>query len=303
VIKKMRKDVLPEGFGELALSLGFDAENQALLLQALTHPAYFEGVKTASPQDNQRMEFLGDAVLDLVVGDYLYHAYPNLGEGTLSKMRAVIVCEGSLAHHSAEIGFQHYLRLGKGSEASGDRERPSILADAFEAVIGAMFVALGYDAARDFILGRFATQMQHLTPDDYEDKKSLLQELVQHESLHGVSYKLLTVSGPDHAPRFESGAYCGKLLIGKGMGGSKKESEQAAAVAALAAKSNWLPRLRGTAPKAPKTENRPARQQEKPISAAKAATKAAKRSAHGAKKAEETPKKNIARAAAKPRQS
>ena len=296
--KKMRKDVLPEGFADLAKSLGFNQENQALLLQALTHPAYFEGVKTASPQDNQRMEFLGDAVLDLVVGDYLYNAYPNLGEGTLSKMRAVIVCEASLAHHSAEIGFQRCLRLGKGSEASGDRERPSILADAFEAVIGAMFVALGYEAARKFILGCFAEQMQHLTPDDYEDKKSLLQELVQHESLHGVSYKLLTVSGPDHAPRFESGAYCGKLLIGKGMGGSKKESEQAAAVAALAAKNNWLPRLRGGAVKG---ESSPARQQEKPISAAKAATKAAKRTAHGAKKAEEMPKKNVARASAKPR--
>ncbi|MEG1998076.1 MAG: ribonuclease III domain-containing protein, partial [Clostridiales bacterium] len=119
---------------KLAETISFPEEHLALLQQALTHPAFFEGQKSAGrhPKDNQRLEYLGDAVLDLVVGEYLYHAYPEAWEGELSKMRAVIVCEASLAVQAQSLGIGEVLRLGRGSEASGDRSRPSVLADAFE---------------------------------------------------------------------------------------------------------------------------------------------------------------------------
>ncbi len=229
----------------LAAVLDFPAAQLPLLQQALTHPAYFEGQKNGGshPKDNQRLEYLGDAVLDLVVGEYLYHTYPLAREGDLSKMRAVIVCEASLAAQAQLLGIGESLRLGKGSEQSGDRSRPSVLADAFEAVIGALFEVCGLQQVRQFLILQFKQKMDHLSPEDYEDKKSLLQELVQKYSNHGVSYKLLDASGPDHAPSFESGAYWGKLLLASGRGSSKKESEQAAALAALQCREQWLDKL------------------------------------------------------------
>ena len=222
--------------------MGFSAENLPLLQQALTHPAFFEGARSAEKpkNDNQRLEFLGDAVLDLLVGEYLYHAYPDAREGDLSKMRAVIVCEASLAAQAQILGFGTALRLGRGSEASGDRKRSSVLADAFEAVVGAIFEVHGLDVTKQFIFEQFKERMDHLSADDYEDKKSLLQELVQKYNIRGVSYHLISSSGPDHAPCFETGVYCDKLLLGTGKGNSKKESEQAAAVAALTDKQGWL---------------------------------------------------------------
>ena len=223
--------------------LNFPAAKQQILLMALTHPTFFEGAKPATPEDNQRLEFLGDAVLDMLVSEYLYQAYPQAREGDLSKMRAALVCEASLAAQAQNLELGQLLRLGKGSEVGGDRERPSILADAFEALVGAIYVGLGHQAARDFINKCFAPAMDHLTRADFEDKKSLLQELTQKEIGRSVTYKLLKMDGPDHAPHFESGAYCGGLLLGQGQGGNKKESEQAAAAAALASKNTWLKTL------------------------------------------------------------
>jgi len=223
---------------------GFPPAKKELLVQALTHPTFFEGAKKEIPEDNQRLEFLGDAVLDMVVGEYLFHTYPAAREGDLSKMRAALVCEPALALLAQELGLGKLLRLGKGSEAGGDRERPSVLADAFEALVGAIYEASGFKAVHSFIEKHFAPVMDKLTRDDIEDKKSLLQELVQREASCGVSYKTLSVDGPDHAPRFESGVYSGEQLLGRGWGGSKKESEQAAAAAALASQSKWLPEVR-----------------------------------------------------------
>lgn len=242
-MKKTKQEGKTEAWRQLADKLGFDEKNAPVLMQALTHPAFYEGNRSHNAGDNQRLEFLGDAVLDLLIGEYLYHAYPEAQEGDLSKMRAYIVCEASLAEAALDLGVDQALRLGRGSEAGGDRKRPSVLADAYEAVIGAVFVAQGAPAARKLLLAQFADKMDRLTPDDYEDKKSLLQELVQSRAPHGVSYKLLATSGPDHQPHFESGVFCGKLLLGRGHGGSKKESELAAAVAALAAQSSWLERI------------------------------------------------------------
>ncbi len=230
----------------LAEMLDFPLERLDLLRQAVTHPAFFEGQKHGGrrPLDNQRLEYLGDAVLDLVIGEYLYHAYPNAREGELSKMRAVIVCEASLAAQAQKLGLDETLRLGRGSELSGDRHRPSILADAFEAVTGALFEVGGLDKAQRFLYTQFKDKMDRLSAADYEDKKSLLQEIVQKYSPKGVTYKLLDTQGPDHAPSFESGAYWGKILLASGKGSSKKESEQAAAQAALANKQVWLDKVK-----------------------------------------------------------
>ncbi|MCL2496481.1 MAG: ribonuclease III [Clostridiales bacterium] len=223
--------------------LDFPAAKWPLLQKALTHPTYFEGVKQEEPEDNQRLEFLGDAVLDMVVGEYLYRAYPHAREGDLSKMRAALVCEATLARLASELGLGKLLRLGKGGEAGGDRERPSVLADACEALIGAIYISGGLAAAQAFIERHFAAAMKNITRDDIEDSKSLLQELTQREAGHGVTYKLMQMKGPDHAPHFESGAYCKDVLVGRGWGGSKKESEQSAAAAALATREKWLPGL------------------------------------------------------------
>lgn len=229
---------------ELAARLGIASEKSGLLAAALTHSTFFEGKrKDEGGEDNQRLEFLGDAVLDLVVGEHLYLSYPNAREGELSKMRAYLVCEASLAALAEDIGLPQALRMGKGAEASGDRNRPSVQADAYEALIGAIFLARGYAKTREFILSQFGPRVDSLSAEDYEDKKSLLQELVQARAPHGVIYRVLAQSGPDHLPSFESGVYCGKLLLGQGKGGSKKESEAAAAADALSRRQEWLDKI------------------------------------------------------------
>lgn len=232
----------PLAVTRLAQRLNFPPDQHNLLVQSLTHPAFFEGHR-GGRGDNQRLEFLGDAVLDMIVGGYLYQQYPAAQEGDLSKMRAFIVCEASLAAAALDLGLHKGLRLGRGSEASGDRQRPSVLADAYEAVVGAVFVAQGFDAAQKLVIQQFQEKMDRLQPSDYEDKKSLLQELIQARGPHGVSYKLLSQSGPSHQPRFVSAALCNGIQLGQGEGGSKKESEMAAAAAALAAQDTWLNRI------------------------------------------------------------
>jgi len=247
----MSKEKPQEEYGREFISLGeklgFASGDFEVLRLALTHSTFFEGNRHGSQggvgDDNQRLEFLGDAVLDLIVGDYLFTRYPKAREGELSKMRAYLVCEASLAEAAKALGLAENLRMGKGAEAGGDRNRPSVQADAFEAVIGAIFLTQGYQKSRQLILKQFAQRMDTLVPEDYEDKKSMLQELVQTIAPRGVVYRVLGQSGPDHQPRFESGVYCGKLLLGKGEGGSKKESEVAAAAVALKAQDQWLKKL------------------------------------------------------------
>ena len=161
----------------LANRLGFSQDNFHLLKQALTHSTYFEGSirstkKGSTANDNQRLEFLGDAVLDLVVGEYLFNHYPNAREGELSKMRAYLVCEASLAVAAEELDLAATLLMGKGAEAGGDRYRPSVLSDAYEAMIGAVFLAEGYQKAAELILRQFSSKMDTLAADDYEDKKA-----------------------------------------------------------------------------------------------------------------------------------
>jgi len=225
----------------LAIKLSMTGEGKDLLDQALTHPTFFEGEK--NNLDNQRLEFLGDAILDFVVGEYLYKRYPEQREGDLTKMRAVVVCESALFHAALKMGIGKAMRLGKGSDAAGDRERSSVLADAFEAVLGAVYLHRGMDAARSIVLEQFADELDNLVAEGYEDSKSQLQEMVQKQCPLSINYRVLDSTGPDHAKIFESGVYCRDLILGKGSGNSKKCSQQEAAKDAIQNMDQWLPVL------------------------------------------------------------
>lgn len=219
--------------------LTFPENELSLLEQALTHPTFFEGVKKDERQDNQRLEYLGDAVLDMLVGEYLYRNYTQAREGDLTKMRATIVCEASLAKAAAGFGIGEALLLGKGAEAAGDRERPSVLADAFEAVLGAIYMTKGIEAARDFIIEQFSEQMKDLRREDYEDAKSLLQEHIQTYGEAHIHYEMLEAHGPGHAPVFTMGVFLGQRLLAQASAQNKKEAEQLCARKALGNKQKW----------------------------------------------------------------
>ena len=224
---------------QLAQRLNFPLAQRAVLETALTHPTFFEGMPYGAGNTNQRLEFLGDAVLDLLVGEYFFNHRQNVPEGSLTKMRAAVVCEASIAKKAQTMGLGEALLLGRGGESGGDRERPSVLGDAFEAVLGAIYITGGISAARDFVLSQLEGDMKNLSRDDYEDPKSLLQEYVQSKNGQGVHYRLHDSSGPSHAPQFTAGVYHGDNLLAEGKGGSKKESEAQAAKSALENKSSW----------------------------------------------------------------
>lgn len=218
---------------ELQQKCGIHVPDLALLNMALTHPTYAFEHQHEAATHNQRLEFLGDAVLGLVVAEYLYHHYPEKPEGELTKMRAAVVCEATLARKATEIQLGSYLLLGKGEEMTGGRERPSILADAFEALIGAIFLASGLSASRQFILRRFKNDLETAARGKYRDYKTLLQELVQEKHNENVTYVILEESGPDHDKRFVAGVSFQQQILAKGTGKSKKEAEQNAAGQAL----------------------------------------------------------------------
>lgn len=199
---------------------------------ALIHPTY--AYEHHLPSNNQRMEFLGDAVLGLVIATYLYLEFPDLPEGDLTRMRAAIVCEGSLAKVAREIGLSDLLLLGQGEENSGGRQRSSNLADALEAVIGSLYLSGGIETARKFILQVFAPVLKILKDKSVIDSKSALQELIQKRGPENVTYKILEECGPDHAKQYKAGVFYQNRLLATGEGRSKKEAEQEAARAALA---------------------------------------------------------------------
>jgi len=219
--------------------LGIFMENNDLFTQALTHPTYVFEHKKQRLFHNQRLEFLGDAVLGLVMGEYLYQHFPNKPEGDLTKIRAALVCEGSLAERAKDLGLGKYLFLGRGEELSGGRERNSVLADAFEAVVGAIYLECGLEAAKKFIIGQLAQTVDNLNFSDFGDYKTMLQELVQKYDDEGVSYSILDESGPDHQKLFLAGVKYRDQILAKGLGNNKKEAEQKAAQAALKAVDNW----------------------------------------------------------------
>ena len=230
-MQSKRKDELLEFCGLLGITM----DNLDLLNTALTHTSFaHESKEHPRPVHNERIEFLGDSVLSLIVSTYMYKHFPKLNEGELTKFRAHIVCETSLAQYAHKISLGKYLRLGKGEASSGGRERASILADAFESVLGAYYIDQGLAAAEKFLLGLMKTELDFICEHGiYSDYKTRLQEIVQRDGDVEISYELIDSSGPEHNKSFTTVVSVAGKIVGKGVGHSKKESEQHAAKSAL----------------------------------------------------------------------
>ena len=208
-------------------NIQYTFKNISLLELALTHSSYANESKVHM-EYNERLEFLGDAVLQLVTSEKLYTENPDMPEGKMSKQRAALVCEEALAEYSKQIDLGRFMFLGKGEENTGGRERPSVLADAFEAVIGAIFLDGGIEPAKKFIR-RFLDDAHHYN----QDFKTLLQEIIQKNPGGRLSYVVVGESGPDHDKSFAVEVRLDSNPIGTGTGKSKKQAEQQAAKEAL----------------------------------------------------------------------
>ena len=210
--------------------IGYRFQNTKLLQQALTHSSY-ANEKHMKHADNERLEFLGDAVLELVSSEFLFSNYPEMSEGDLTKLRASLVCEPTLAGCTASIQLGGFIRLGKGEDQTGGRERKSILSDALEALIGAIYLDGGFTSAKEFILKFILTDIEHKKL--FYDSKTILQELVQGKFSKEVTYRLLSVDGPDHDKKYNVEALVGEQAYGKGSARTKKGAEQEAAYETL----------------------------------------------------------------------
>jgi ribonuclease-3 len=225
------EDIMPS----LEDALGIQFHNPELLTQALTHRSFvneYEG--DADTRDNERLEFLGDAVLDLIVADMLYRKYPNVDEGELTQLRAALVKTESLAQLGTNCRLGDYLRIGHGEELSGGRQRLTILCRAFEAVIGAIYLDRGMDAVLDFVVPPLLELLDHIMDNSLHiDARSELQERVQARLNITPDYRVTGAEGPEHAKEFRVEVAIGDAIIGSGSGGSKRAAAQEAARIAL----------------------------------------------------------------------
>ncbi len=211
--------------------IGYQFCDKKLLTQALTHSSYANEHRMDKLCCNERLEFLGDAVLEVLSSDFLFHRFPDMPEGNLTKTRASMVCEPTLAYCAREISLGEYLLLGKGEDATGGRMRESIVSDALEAVIGAIYLDGGLANAKEFIYRFVLNDMEH--KQLFYDSKTILQELVQSMGEEPLSYEILKEEGPDHNKVFEVRAMLGSREIGRGSGRTKKAAEQTAAYKAI----------------------------------------------------------------------
>ena len=215
---------------EQVISVSF--QNRKLLCQALSHSSYANERRDSGAEDNERLEFLGDAVLELVSSHFLYLTYPQLPEGDLTRLRASLVCEPTLALCARQFHLPEYLLLGKGEELTGGRRRDSIVSDALEALIGAIFLDGGIEQAERFIRRFILNDIEHKKL--FYDSKTILQELVQRDyPEEELTYALVREEGPDHDKHFEMAAMIGTRTLGKGRGSTKKGAEMEAAYQAL----------------------------------------------------------------------
>lgn len=214
-----------------AQALGYEFQNETLLMEALTHTTYANEHPRA--RANERLEFLGDSVVGMVVAAHLFAKFPDLPEGELTRIRAAVVCEPSLAARARALGLGQRMRFGRGEAVTG-RDRDSTLSDGFEAVVGALYLDGGLEAAQRFVLRELGPLVdaarQGLVRVDY---KTQLQERLQREGAAAPEYRLLTEEGPAHLKRFQVGVYYQGALLGTGWGRNKKEAEQEAARKAL----------------------------------------------------------------------
>ncbi len=211
--------------------IGYQFQQEGLLLQALTHSSYANEKKMKKHSDNERLEFLGDAVLEIISSEYLYHHFPELSEGELTKMRASLVCEPTLAYCTKDLRLGEYLLLGRGEDHTGGRQRNSILSDALEAVIGAIYLDGGFASAKEFILKFILTDIAH--KQLFYDSKTILQETVQGRNMGAMNYRLSGERGPDHNKVFQVELWIGGKKKSAGEGHTKKAAEQEAAYKAL----------------------------------------------------------------------
>lgn len=210
--------------------IGYKFNDRSLMIEALTHSSYAN--EKGNIMCNERMEFLGDAVLSIVSAEYLYKKFPDVPEGKLSKIRSSLVCTQSLSGFAREIGLGSYLLLGKGESASGGYDRDSILENAFEALIASIYLDGGMEPAKLFILRFLARDIEnHIV--SFKDYKTTLQEIIQQNPDETLNYVLVGESGPDHDKRFEVEVHLNSNVIGRGVGRSKKQAEQEAAKEAL----------------------------------------------------------------------
>ena len=216
---------------QLIERLGYDFKEPALLEEALTHSSFAnEGNRHVA--NNERLEFLGDSVLGMIAASYLFE-HDKSREGELTKLRASIVCEQALSSYSRELGVGEHLRLGKGERMNGGQDRPSILADAFEAILAAIFLDGGMEAAKAFVTPFLVKEIASQKRRHFKDYKTQLQEIVQQTPEERVEYVLTGESGPDHNKRFTVEVHLNSNVIGRGEGKSKKNAEQQAAKEAL----------------------------------------------------------------------
>ena len=222
---------MKEKLSELQQKIGCTFTDVRWLELALRHSSYANEHNLGHEGCNERLEFLGDAVLELVSSEYLYDHYPELPEGRLTKLRASLVCEPTLAYDARQFGLENYLLLGKGEDATGGRKRDSVVSDALEAVIGAIFKDGGFEKARAFILRYVMDDVEH--KQLFHDSKTKLQELIQSSSESAPEYEITDEKGPEHDKTFEACVRVDGRVIGTGTGHSKKAAEQQAAYHAL----------------------------------------------------------------------
>lgn len=216
---------------QLEEKIKYKFKNKSLLRQALTHSSY-ANENRGVPSFNERLEFLGDAVVSITSAEFLFRRFPDMPEGELSKLRSSLVCTASLSDFAKEISLGEFLYLGKGEENTGGRERLSILENAFEALTAAIYLDGGLECAREFVL-RFLSESLSTHHISFKDYKTLLQEVVQQNQGETLNYVITGESGPDHDKRFEAEVHLNSNVIGRGTGKSKKQAEQEAAKEAL----------------------------------------------------------------------
>lgn len=217
---------------ELQERIGYRFQREELLHQALSHSSYVNEHRQEAGGDNERLEFLGDAVLELSSSEFLYLEYPEMPEGDMTKLRASLVCEPTLAMCAREMNLPDYLLLGKGEEHTGGRFRDSIVSDALEALLGAIYLDGGFASAKEFVKKWILTDIEHKKL--FYDSKTILQEMAQRDYRdQEVSYVLVGEEGPDHAKQFIAEVRIGGKTLGRGRGSTKKGAEQEAAYRAI----------------------------------------------------------------------
>ena len=220
-------------FQQLQNTIGIQFNNEKLMKQAFTHSSYVNEHRGKPFQDNERLEFLGDAVLELTVSQFLFTHFPKMSEGEMTKLRAAIVCEPSLVRFAESLQFGKLVLLGKGEEMTGGRQRPALLADCFEAFIGALYLDQGLPTVTNFLNQFVFPSVDRGEFMKVTDYKSQLQEHVQHDNLGEITYRIIEEKGPAHNREFVSEVLLNGVSMGAGKGRSKKEAEQHAAAVAI----------------------------------------------------------------------